>query len=368
MEQETQMYISEKRERKSRRDPDFIYDSPYIQEPETKKPQLEDIETNDEDTLEGVNIPNPLLYPYTSKLNYIHNIPHRPIIPDTKLSHLKKFHRPYFSPTFNSWELDYFSSGGSIDELTHETLFRNYLIFININTKFIQVYPIKKLNTHGNSNFSLYCLKDMLKKYKITNIRGDDDFSFSGVFQEYLKTHNIKHFFSGSKYTNKNRVVDRVIRTIKDGVGIDRELLLFPSIVQKIVNYYNSTPHSAYKNKFSPKEVQNDYELEGWYIRQQQSKLLKILKITKHTYKPGNILLIHRPVNKTSELFKKRRRNFDELATFIQYTHGNAQVELKTKEVVILPIYYTKFVCNNKNELPPDYKYLLNLSPYDDIN
>jgi hypothetical protein len=208
----------------------------------------------------------------------------------------------------------------------------------------------------------------MLKKYKITSIRGDDDLSFSGVFQEFLQTHNIKYFFSGSKYTNKNRVVDRVIRTIKDGVGLDRELLLFPSIVQKIVNYYNNTPHSAYKNKFSPIQVQNDNELESWFIRQQKAKLLEVLKITKHTYKPGNILLIHRPVNKTSDLFRKRRRNFDELATFIQYVHGNVQVELKTKKVEILPIYYTKFVCDTKNDLPTDYRYLFNLSPDDSIN
>jgi hypothetical protein len=160
-------------------------------------------------------------------------------------------------------------------------------------------------------------------------------------------------------------VVDRAIRTIKDGVGLDRELLLFPSVIQKIVNYYNNTPHSAYKNKFSPKQVQNDNELEAWFIRQQKARLLEVLKITKFTYKPGNILLIHRSVNKTSDLFRKRRRNFDELATFIQYVHGNVQVELKSKEVVILPIYYTKFVCDSKDDLPIDYKYLFNLSSYD---
>jgi hypothetical protein len=56
---------------------------------------------DDEGILEGTNIPAPFLYPFTSKLKYKQHFPHRPIIKDTKLSSLKKFQHPYFSPHFN---------------------------------------------------------------------------------------------------------------------------------------------------------------------------------------------------------------------------------------------------------------------------
>jgi hypothetical protein len=239
----------------------------------------------------------------------------------------------------------------------------------------------------------------MLKKFKIDNLRSDFDIVFSTNFQKYLNIKHIHYHQSNSKYINENRVVDRAIKTIKDGCGLDKIVLLYyPEIVLQIVDYYNNTPHAAYKNKFTPQEVQHDHELEAWYIRTQQLKLYDTLLQQQdlHKFEFGDIVLIHRPLGKTDEAFKKRRRNFDELATFIRYVDGNVEVKLfklnerdedveqqqeeeiqqsqpgekkkkkivkkKDKSIIILPIYYIKFICDaetfRNHGVPPGYETL----------
>jgi hypothetical protein len=313
---------------------------------------------------------HPTMYPFTSKYNLIKNNKYknfRPDVKDSKLPPLKKYFRPYFSPKFNSWEMDYFSSG-LFDDEGRSKLFRVYLIFININTKFIIVFPMK-LKENPDSNFTLFCFKELEKRFTVDSIRGDDDVVFSGALLQHLKTNQINYFFSGSPYTNKNRVVDRAIRTIRDGVGLDRELLLLPHVVQDVVDYYNNTPHKAYMNKFTPTQVQNDKELESWFIREQQMRLTDVLKLQNlkfGNYEPGNVLLIHITRQKTRKMFEKRRRNFDNLAIFHRYVHGNVMVEPLNenlqpgKHYIIIPIFHTQLASKSLNNLPLQYKKLFN--------
>jgi hypothetical protein len=310
------------------------------------------------------NIPVPFPFPFKTKKN-TQGVPRRQSIPNSYLNTLKKYQRPYFSPKFHSYEMDYFITmkiPTTFDEDNKKTtVFRYYLIFININTKFVKVYPLN-FNINPTIAITLHCLKDMMKNYKIDNLRGDNDRVFVGEVDKFCKQNGIKTYFSKSKYINQNRVVDRVIRTIKDGVGLDKNYLLYPSVVLKVVDYYNNTPHSAYKNKFTPQQVQNDLELEAWYIREQQLRLLDSLQLQQKSfrrYQSGDVLLVHRPLGKTTELFRKRRRNFDELALFVEYDHGNVKAKLwKTQRYIILPIYYTKFVCH-AYQLPAKYQALM---------
>jgi hypothetical protein len=324
---------------------------------------------DDEFRLDKVNIkvpiPNPIPFPFKTK-RALPEIPRTRPIQNSYLSTLKKYQRPYFSPKFHSWEMDYFLSSKittTFGENNDKTVvYRYYLIFININTKFIKVYPLN-FNIDPTIRITLYCLKDMMKRYKINNLRFDNDRLFVGEVNDFCNENGITTYFSKSKYINENRVVDRAIRTIKDGagLGLDKRYLLYPSVVLKIVEYYNNTPHSAYKNKFTPYQVQNDLELEAWYIREQQLRLFDSLKLQQKSfqrYQPGDVLLIHRPLGKTTELFRKRRRNFDELALFEEYDHGNVKVRLwKTQRYAIIPIYYTKFICHGV-DLPARYRAL----------
>jgi hypothetical protein len=326
---------------------------------------------NDKNITNKNKIPEYIEYPFTTK--YIKNkkyLKRRLPLPHSNLNSLKIYQRPYFSPKFHSYEMDYFNTGiitlleervnesGNI-EMKPRKVIRHYLMIININTKFAVVYPVKH-NYKPSSPFTIYCLKDLMKRYEITNIRGDKDPAFSGeLFRGFLKANNIKPYFTPSRFTNENRVVDRAIKTIRDGVGADPELLLYYPIVAKMVYFYNNTPHSAYKNKFTPQQVQNDRELEAWYIRTQQLKLFDILQLQLPfmKYKPGDLLLVHLSLAKTQSKFRKQRRNFNELATFIMYDCGNVVARLlKTGEDVTLPIYYTMFI--SSGAIPQGYEIL----------
>jgi hypothetical protein len=338
------------------------------------EPPSDDSDSEADENIDIDDVPYPIPYPFKTKIPHMNTLPH-PVIPfyqDTKLTHLRKYRRPYFSPRFDSYEVDFFESGYFHAENEPSRVFyRFYLAFININSKFLIVYP-HKINTGRNSHFAKKCLEDMIthKHIHIDNIRADDDFSFSGPFLEYLRNNNIKSFFSGSKFTIKNRVIDSAIRTIKDGVGENRELLLKPEYVLQIVDYYNTTPHTAYKNKFTPQDVQEDRELESWYIRRQSSRLLEIKRMQTQfmQYKRGNVLLIHLPLAKSNLAFRKRRRNFDELALFYDYSHGNVRCTLLNETLVkalktafiTIPIYYTKFLCESVEHIPHNTRLYFN--------
>jgi hypothetical protein len=322
-------------------------------------------------------VPDPYPYPFTTKKTADKELPRKQPRRNATINTFAKFQRPYFSPKFNSWEMDFFSEGyNEIDQYKNKTrIERYYLIFININTKFVKLYPFD-LHEQRTQKVTVDFLKDLISNYKVNNLRSDKDAVFQDDVKALLRKNNIHYHQTISKYTNENRVVDRAIKTIRDAIGIDRNILLyFPEVVLQIVDYYNNTPHSAYKNKFTPQQVQNDLELEAWYIRTQQMKLYDVLQRQQKSfrrYNDGDLLIVYRPLGKTDEVFKKRRRNFQELALFEKYDHGNVVVRLLTSDgltgpnEITLPLYYTKFVCDGqtfwKYGVPQTYRQFLSLS------
>ena len=181
---------------------------------------------------------------------------------------------------------------------------------------------------------------------------------------------NINIYFDGGKFTNHNRMVDVVIKTIRNAIGYRK---LNKEQVQEIVDYYNFTPHRGLRlmgnNGYyyaTPAEVQDDEELEWQYIRQCDEKLLEVMKyqqvygLTK--YQRGNILMVRIDLGKTSDKNEKRRRYYDRLGEFIEYVHGNVRVILNKPVLigindvneVIIPIYNTKFVSKNKGSIPDE--------------
>jgi hypothetical protein len=60
-------------------------------------------------------------------------------------------------------------------------------------------------------------LKHIKYYFNIEHVRGDYDRAFVGKeAYKYLKENDINFYFTIFKYTNRNRVVDRIIRTIRD--------------------------------------------------------------------------------------------------------------------------------------------------------
>jgi hypothetical protein len=251
-----------------------------------------------------------------------------------------------------------------------KTEFRFYLICININTKFAVVYPMNK-NQSYDTKFSIQCIDNLKQNYPVRSIRADGGTRFGEAFDKFLKDNDIKVFYSSWKFINKN-IVDRFIRTIGDAVGIDSSLILNTEIVQQIVKLYNQTPHLAFLNRFTPLEVQNDPEIEAWYIRRQQLQLHKIQRLQLKEfgkYKLGNILMIHVPEKKTEERFKIRKRDFDELGVFQGYIHGNVMVfRLRNKRITNIPIYYTRYIAESMDKLPQDFQDFFHFTNSLDIN
>jgi hypothetical protein len=63
-------------------------------------------------------------------------------------------------------------------------------------------------------------LQKLIKDYYVNNIRGDVEKGFNGsYFALFCSRNKINGYFTDSKFTNHNRVVDSVIRTIRNAFG-----------------------------------------------------------------------------------------------------------------------------------------------------
>jgi hypothetical protein len=189
-------------------------------------------------------------------------------------------------------------------------------------------------------------------------------------FLEYLESENIILYLNSSPLINKNRVVDRVIRTIRDMLGVKSNLWLNIEHITKLVDDYNHTPHSAFYHMFTPFQVQFTRDLERYFIKENEYRLENINEKQEEAglrdYKPGNILLIHLDFAKTGSKFTKKRRVFNKFVKFIFYDFGNVKCEVYNiiedhiKNLIIIPIFYTKYIAESERSIPPRYKELLN--------
>ena len=258
----------------------------------------------------------------------------------------KQFQRPYFSPVINSYECDL------VFISNNEKLKPNvYLFLININTRYLYI-----LLLHNKDQDSVKRAFQKLIYYglRINSIRFDDESSFNGsLMTRYFKSHNISVYHNSSPYINKNRIVDRVIRTIRDMYHTWHESVNFKKIdaqkqhdiLQQLVTIYNNTYHTSIKMK----PVDMDYELEYKYIEKCKRKLNKIKQKQYlegyFKFKEGDPVKIYLNESKTNKAFEKHRGNYIHDATFVEYRNGNAVVLYKNKgddAEIEIPIYHLK--------------------------
>ncbi|KAA6366826.1 MAG: hypothetical protein EZS28_037647, partial [Streblomastix strix] len=169
-------------------------------------------------------------------------------------------------------------------------------------------------------------LQNLVQTQNVTHIRGDGEKGFaSNQLMQFYNKNDIKTYFVNDtqELTNHNRVVDSVIRTIRNAFKQDDRDFSNPKLMQWMVDLYNDTPHGAFDNQFTPKQVNSQQELEAYFIKKNDKKLREVKQkqqeegLTK--YKPGNILMIHVDYLRTMHRYMKQRRNFNELAKFIKY-------------------------------------------------
>ena len=320
---------------------------------------------------------------------------YEPLVSDAAYSkrELKMLKRPYYSKYPGCWEIDHaFNIAKEGD---------SWLFCVNVNTRYLVVYEAAETVQQV-----LRCLTDLVSRFEVRSVRGDgsasystsnvnDDVTFTQrdldrydesrrnapLMIKFYKDHNINVYFDGGKFTNHNRLVDVTIKTIRNAIGYR---LLNSDQVQEIVDYYNHTPHKGLKmlgdrgfHFYTPHEVQHNRDLEWEYIRMCDERLMNVLRyqqmIGMQSYERGNILMVHLDLGKTDNRDEKRRRHFDRLGEFIEYVNGNVRVRLnkpvrygqKNHDVVVIPIYFTKFVSKNAASIPAEVVRVYGRMPYE---
>jgi hypothetical protein len=267
------------------------------------------------------NIPE--YYPWKSKVKYFHQNSIPPLqqkpLDFTRTPLEKKFQRPYFSPSPGSWEMDIVYAVHP--ENKNDAIY--YLFVININTKYLRVFKLNNnIDRHKDITRCLNDLKMKGKKY-ISNLRADGEFRGFQYDGKLVYT-------SDSPFDNHNRVIDRVIRTIRDAIGPNYYNMRNLDLLRRVVRLYNNTPHLSLrigKAIFTPVEVEDNKEIEGVLIRR-NIELARVVQDQQFknglwSYQPGNIIMVHLDLSRTDYKFMKKRRIFNVLTKFLFYQHGN---------------------------------------------
>ncbi|WP_458454815.1 hypothetical protein [Methanobrevibacter sp.] len=258
-------------------------------------------------------------------------------------SQLENYQRPYYSPKLLNWEADLvFFDNNRI----------NYLFIININTRYLYVAYISSknkdeminafMNLFNSPSDNVQCPDGL----RINGLRFDGESALnSKVMNQFFIKHNINVYSNKSPYINRNRIVDRVIRTIRtafDNLNLrsDIGLAKHREYMRDIVAMYNNSVHSS----TGLKPIEMTFEQEYEYIKNREIELKEQLAKIKNkkllNYQPGDPLLVYLPQSK-SKTFQKKRINYSTPAQFIRYENHNVLCLIEGKSILV-PIYYTK--------------------------
>ncbi len=300
-----------------------------------------------------------LAYPFKSKTKQdkiskdypnVH-VPILDTIPDKKIKPFKKYMRPNFAPEPYSWEMDFVLGPGRNN--------KTYLILVNINTRFVYALCThsilsreRDLNIEFMLDYFISCEQQDGLKHPVNNIKADKDVEFQPL-RRMRKYKDINFYLQDSEFTNHNKHVDAVIRTLRNALGPNTNHLWdgrHNDIIQQLVQYYNLTHHNAIN--MSPFEMHKDVDKEWEYIRK-MTEIVNDIKVLQRDdglsrYTPGTVLMVHLDLGKTNAKFGKQRRVFNYSAIFREYRNGNAVVELlepinvegKSYTVVEVPLYH----------------------------
>lgn len=191
---------------------------------------------------------------------------------------------------------------------------RYWMIFINVNTRYVHAYDMRskdKRSVKGAiERFIDHVEND--DEQRVYSLTGDDEGAFSSKeIVDYLKNKKVGLRIVKEQNHGALSIIDRFIRTLRD-MNIPTEKTKRESNDKKYVNFsmkrmkklikiYNNTFHSAIG--MTPKEMQNDYELEDKYIRKMLVKSYDKLKTNGYLLNEGDWVR----VVLEKEKIKKRR-------------------------------------------------------------
>ena len=247
-----------------------------------------------------------------------------PILPpDCKLERYRLI-KPSFCPKPYGWNIDHVYN---LNE-------KNWLFCMNMNTRYLVVYPIPE-----NSVSVRNALTDLCNRFTVTSIKSDKSSAYtSNIMKDFYIEHEINFYARPTTYVNTNRLIDRVILTIRLYAK-----KLNTDDIQTVVDYYNNRKHRIIN--CPPAVMMEDPTGELNYIARCQRELEAANQRFKELgildYKKNDIVMIHVDESKTKEKFKKKNRVFHKFGKFYQYLEGNVIVNTK-KKFYVVPMYCTR--------------------------
>jgi len=289
-----------------------------------------------------------LMYPFRTGNSKIQKKPHITDVQYTKQK--KKLSKPNFSPQIGCWEMDIMDARPQL-----------YLVMININTRYLIVQPIKSKSTESvASELELMKMSQDRISYPINVIKSDGEASFPSAITKVFGS-EIVHIVDTSPYTYHNKTVDAVIRTLRNALGENNQVLISnPIIMQQLVYHYNYNKEHKF-TRITPAEFHGNIDAEYGYIEMMKHELKKInsRELLQPKLTPGTIVMVHLSNSKTSDKFKKRRRNYNVLAIFLEYEGTSAIVTRLTEQpnpdgtinVLKVPTFSVQFICRSLTDI-----------------
>jgi hypothetical protein len=114
---------------------------------------------------------------------------------------------------------------------------------------------------------------------RITIIKPGEFMYKRNSFLDYLNSQKITLYLNSSLFINKNRVVNRVIRTTRDRLGVRENLWLDTEYMANLVEDYNHVLYNVFYGIFTPFQIQFTRDLERYFIKENEYKLENINKM-----------------------------------------------------------------------------------------
>ena len=131
---------------------------------------------------------------------------------------------------------------------------KRYLITaIDLYSRFTFAYSYKSLSSHMALDF--YKKLESIVPFSIKSVKTDNGSEFLGVFDKYLSTNNISHYFIYPNTPKHNAFIERFNRTVQEEfLEYNLEYLFdLPKLNQKLIDYllfYNGVrPHRSLDNQ-----------------------------------------------------------------------------------------------------------------------